>query len=226
LLNLDLCGRKGAPLKLLCLGAHSDDIEIGCGATVLALLEKYSEAEVQWVVFSGEGVRAQEAIDSADLFLSRAGKKQVRVWTYRDSYFPAQWQEIKQSFNELKSFAPDLVLTHYREDLHQDHRVISDLTWNAFRDQLILEYEVPKWDGDLGRPNFYVPVDQRLCRMKVDNLIAAFKSQAGKHWFDQETFFSLLRIRGLEVNARDRYAEAFYARKMSFDSSMVCPADE
>lgn len=224
MLNLDLCARKDVPVKLLCLGAHSDDIEIGCGGTVLALLEKHPEAEVKWVVFSGQVIRAQEARDSAELFLAKAGQKTVVLHDFRDSFFPAQWEAIKESVNGLRSFSPDLVLTHFRDDLHQDHRVISDLTWNAFRDHLVLEYEIPKWDGDLGRPNFYVPLERRVCELKVSNLLTAFKSQAGKHWFDNETFFSLLRLRGVEANALGRYAEAFYARKLSLDSMAVCPA--
>lgn len=225
MLKLDLCRRNDAPLKLLCLGAHSDDIEIGCGGTILALLEKYPDVDVQWVVFSGEGVRAQEARDSAELFLARAGKRTISVQGFRDSFFPSQWEAIKLSMNQIKAFAPDLVLTHYRDDLHQDHRVISELGWNAFRDQMVLEYEIPKWDGDLGRPNFYVPLERRVCELKASNLLAAFKSQAGKHWFDNETFFSLMRLRGVEANAPGRYAEAFYARKLSLDSLPICPAD-
>lgn len=224
MLNLDLCCKKDRPLKVLCLGAHSDDIEIGCGGTVLALQEKYPNIEIRWVVFSGSQTRAEEAHHSAELFLARLARKQIEVRTFRDSYFPAQWEEIKNACAELKPFAPDLVLTHYRDDLHQDHRVISELTWNAFRDHMILEYEIPKWDGDLGRPNFYVPIEQRLCHEKIENLLSAFKSQAGKHWFDQETFMSLLRLRGLESNAPERYAEAFYARKLALDSLAVCPA--
>lgn len=226
MLNFDLCRRKDAPLKLLCLGAHSDDIEIGCGGTVLALLEKYPAVEVKWVVFSGEGVRAREARDSAELFLERAVQKTVVVNEFRDSFFPAQWEAIKESFEGLKSFSPDLVFTHFRDDLHQDHRVISDLTWNAFRDHLVLEYEIPKWDGDFGNPNAYVPLERRLCELKINNLLKAFKSQAGKHWFDNETFLSLMRLRGVEANAPGRYAEAFYARKFSLDSMAVCPAGE
>jgi len=223
LLNIDLCSRKDAQLKLLCVGAHSDDIEIGCGGTVLAFLEKYSDVEVQWVVFSGPGNRAEEARESAGLFLKQAARNNVIVHSFRDSFFPAQWQEIKNVFNGLKPFAPDIVLTHYRDDLHQDHRVISDLTWNAFRDHVVLEYEIPKWDGDLGRPNFYTPLDARLCERKVDYLLSAFKSQREKHWFDRETFMSMLRIRGLEANSPGRYAEAFYARKLSLDSFAPCP---
>lgn len=226
MLKLDLCRRKDAPLRLLCLGAHSDDIEIGCGGTVLALLEKYAAVEVKWVVFSGEGVRAQEARESAELFLQKAVQKSVVLHKFRDSFFPAQWEPIKETFNGLKSFSPDLVLTHFRDDLHQDHRVVSDLTWNAFRDHLVLEYEIPKWDGDLGRPNFYVPLERQVCELKITNLLKAFKSQAGKHWFDNETFFSLLRLRGVEANAPSRYAEAFYARKLSLDSMAVCPAEQ
>lgn len=224
MLNFDLCKRKDAPLKLLCLGAHSDDIEIGCGGSVLALLEKYPQVEVQWVVFSGQGPRSREARESAELFLTRAAKKDVQVHDYPDTYFPAHWEAIKQAFNGLKRFTPDLVFTHHRDDFHQDHRVISELTWNAFRDQIVLEYEIPKWDGDLGRPNFYVPLDRRLCELKIENLLKAFKSQAGRHWFDSETFLSLLRLRGVEASAPGRYAEAFYARKLAFDSVAICPA--
>lgn len=200
-----------SPRKVLCLGAHSDDIEIGCGGTILRLAER-GELEVYWVVFSSGPVRAEEARRSAARFLEGVPHT-VRVLEFRDTFFPAQWALVKETFQRIASeFAPDLIFTHAREDRHQDHRVISDLTWNAWRDRLILEYEIPKWDGDLGTPNVYVRLEERHVRRKVEILLEAFPSQRGKHWFDAETFNALMRLRGLE--AATRYAEAFYGRKL------------
>jgi LmbE family N-acetylglucosaminyl deacetylase len=207
-LKLDLKGAK----NLLFLGAHSDDIEIGCGGTILTLAETYPGLSVFWTVFSAEGKRRQEARSSADLFLKRVGASKVVVKQFRMSYFPAQLDRIKTYFESLKSFSPDIIFTHYRDDRHQDHRVISDLAWNTFRDHLILEYEIPKYDGDLGTPNLFVPLDPVICRRKTQYLSRAFSSQKDKHWFSADTFMALMRLRGMECAAA--YAEAFYCRKM------------
>jgi LmbE family N-acetylglucosaminyl deacetylase len=199
---------------VLCLGAHSDDIEIGCGGAVLTLLDRYEQVAVRWVVFSASEERAREARRSADAFLARAGERDVVVKGYRDGFFPFQGAQIKEDFEALKrEFSPDLVFTHYRDDRHQDHRLISDLTWNTFRNHLILEYEIPKYDGDLGSPNFFVQLDESVCSRKVRNLIDSFLSQREKMWFDEQTFLAMLRLRGMEANSPTRYAEAFYCRK-------------
>jgi len=206
--------REGGPRRLLALGAHCDDIEIGCGGTVLSLLQRYENVSVRWVVFSADEVRAREARDSAAAFLARAGEKEVVVKNYRDGFFPFVGAQIKDDFEALKrEFNPDLVLTHYRDDRHQDHRLISDLTWNTFRNHLVLEYEIPKYDGDLGRPNFFVPLDETVCARKVRNLLDSFRSQGQKQWFDEQTFLAILRLRGMEANSPTRFAEAYYCRK-------------
>jgi len=204
---------------ILCLGAHSDDIEIGAGATVLRLVRENPRARVVWVVLAAAGRRGDEARTSAARFLAGVGGNGVRaevvLQAFRDGHFPAQWAEIKAFFETLKAFAPDLVLTHYGKDLHQDHRVVSELTWNSFRDQLILEYEIPKWDGGLGSPNLFVPARVADADAKIAALMECFPTQAGKHWFDDLTFRGLMRLRGLECAAPEGLAEAFYARKVS-----------
>jgi LmbE family N-acetylglucosaminyl deacetylase len=210
---LDLLRSTTSPLRVLCLGAHSDDIEIGCGGLILRLLQGRRPVDVDWVVLSATGRREQEARRSAGLFLRGARRRQVIVKDFRDGFFSYD-RAIKETFEELKRGAtPDVVLTHYRTDRHQDHRVVSDLTWNTFRDHLVLEYEIPKWDGDLGAPNCFVPLDRRTCERKVKLLKDAFGTQRSKDWFTSETFLGLMRLRGMECRARDGYAEAFYARK-------------
>jgi len=200
--------------RLLFLGAHSDDIEIGCGGTILRLTKKNPELEIVWVTFSAEGNRRREARSSAQLFLKDAGQSKIVFKRFRTSFFPAQEESIKKSFETLKrSFNPDIVFTHYREDRHQDHRLLSDLTWNTFRDHFILEYEIPKYDGDLGIPNLFVPLDGAVCRRKVQHLCRIFCTQKSKHWFSEDTFLALMRLRGVECASR--YAEAFHCRKMT-----------
>jgi LmbE family N-acetylglucosaminyl deacetylase len=196
------------------LGAHSDDIEIGCGGTILALLDRYPHVSIRWVVFSATEDRACEARDSAAAFLASAGEKEVVVKSYRDGFFPFLGAQIKDEFEAIKrDFVPDLILTHFRDDRHQDHRLVSDLTWNTFRNHLILEYEIPKYDGDLGQPNFFVPLEEAICSRKIRTLTDCFRSQRGKQWFDEQTFSALMRLRGMEANSPTRYAEAFYCRK-------------
>ena len=214
MLNLSLCKPADTVFRVLCLGAHSDDIEIGCGGTILALLEQYDNVVIDWIVFSSNEVRACEARESADAFLGRARGKKIEVKQHRDGFFPFLGAQIKDDFEALKrECSPDLVLTHYRDDRHQDHRLISDLTWNTFRDHLILEYEIPKYDGDLGSPNFFVPLQETVCSRKIRHIVESFKSQRQKQWFDEETFLAILRLRGMEANSPTRYAEAFYCRK-------------
>jgi LmbE family N-acetylglucosaminyl deacetylase len=211
--------RKGfdSPLKILCLGAHSDDIEIGCAGTIFKLLEVYNRTTVHWVVLGATLERASEARKSADAILRKAEAKVVVIRDFKNSFFPYCGGEIKEYFEQIKSaFIPDLILTHYRNDLHQDHRVISELTWNAFRDQFILEYEIPKYDGDLGSPNAFVHLEESIVQRKLDLILGNFKSQRDRQWFDQDTFLAILRLRGMESNSPSRYAEAFYCRKILF----------
>lgn len=213
--RLSLSGDPDYSPQILCLGAHSDDIEIGCGGTILKLLKTYPNARVTWVVFSGKGSRVDEAQASAESFLAGIEEKQIFVKDFRDGFFPYTGAEIKDYFETLKPLSePDIIFTHYREDRHQDHRVISDLTWNTFRDHFILEYEIPKFDGDLGSPNFYMHLDREICQEKVALLIKHFGTQANKHWFTEETFLAILRLRGIECRAPEQYAEAFYGRKI------------
>jgi LmbE family N-acetylglucosaminyl deacetylase len=209
--------RNTPDLKLLCLGAHSDDIEIGCGGTVLRLLEENPSAEVCWVVLGAGGERKAEATRSAQLFLAGTQRKDIVVKEFRDGYFPYSGGEIKDFFEGLKRrFSPDLILTHYRKDLHQDHRVVSDLTWNTFRNHLILEYEIIKYDGDLGAPNYFVHLTESTAKRKIQMLMECFKTQRDKNWFSEDSFYSILRLRGLESNAPEKYAEAYYARKVVY----------
>jgi LmbE family N-acetylglucosaminyl deacetylase len=203
--------------RLLCLGAHGDDIEIGCGGTILRFLKELKYVEIYWVVFGANGQRRIEAKKSARLFLENAKKKEIIVETFRDGFFPYAGTKIKEYFESLKkSVSPDLIFTHYRNDLHQDHRMISELTWNTFRNHLILEYEILKYDGDLGAPNLFVHLDKRICQKKIKFIRNCFKSQWNRNWFTEDAFLSTLRVRGVESNAPEKYSEAFYCRKIVF----------
>jgi LmbE family N-acetylglucosaminyl deacetylase len=202
--------------RVLALGSHSDDIEIGCGATLLALTGARPEVEVTWVVLGAEGRREHEARASAEAFTAGASHSEVVVHGFRDGFFPYIGGEVKDVFEELKGrLEPDLILTHARHDLHQDHRLVCELTWNTWRNHLILEYEIPKYDGDLGTPNVFVPVSEDVAREKVRLVLEAFESQSEKHWFDEELFLGLMRVRGMEGRSRSGYAEAFTCRKLS-----------
>jgi LmbE family N-acetylglucosaminyl deacetylase len=215
LVSLEFQRTSHTPLRVLCLGAHSDDIEIGCGGLILRLLGQRRRVELDWMVFSAAAAREHEARQSAALFLRGAARQRVTIHGFRDGFFPYDGGEIKKIFETLKDEArPDLILTHYRDDRHQDHRVLSELTWNTFRNHFILEYEIPKFDGDLGAPNCFVPLKRSACLRKVKYLNAVFGSQRDKHWFSEETFMALMRLRGMECRAADGYAEAFYARKL------------
>ncbi len=201
--------------SILCLGAHSDDIEIGCGGTIRKLLRERPDLSVVWVVFSAEGARSREAKASAETFLQGVGSRKIIVKNFRASFFPFQAEAIKEFIEELKArFQPDVVFTHYREDRHQDHRVLSDLAWNTWRDHVILEYEIPKFDGDLGTPNVFVELAADICREKSKHICSYFQTQNNKHWFSPDTFLSLMRLRGVECASKTKYAEAFYARKV------------
>jgi LmbE family N-acetylglucosaminyl deacetylase len=214
MLTLTLPEKNSGPLKILCLGSHSDDIEIGCGGTILRLLSGQQEIEVSWVVFGSSSKRDQEARDSAARFLVQAKNKNVVVKNFRDGFFPFEGAQIKDYFEELKAVSPDLIFTHTRKDAHQDHRLIAELTWNTFRNHLILEYEIPKYDGDMGQPNLFVPLDQEIYEKKVRYILEAFETQRSKQWFGKDTFLALMRLRGMECVAPSGYAEAFYCRKL------------
>lgn len=211
MLALDLA-RPGKALSILAIGAHSDDIEIGAGGAILSWIVSGAEVSVDWCVASAAGGRAEEARASAADFLGGAARADVHLAEFRDGYLPAERSAVKDWVEGLKALSPDVILTHQRNDAHQDHRLISELTWNTFRDHLILEYEIPKWDGDLGQPNAYVPLTDAILSRKIELLHRHFGSQRSKAWFDDETFRGLARIRGVEC--RTRYAEAFYARKL------------
>jgi LmbE family N-acetylglucosaminyl deacetylase len=213
-IRLSVPRKVADPITVLCLGAHSDDIEIGCGGTLLHFKKTFPRMRFHWVVFSAPGLRGQEAAKAAELFTSGCDKEIV-LKKYRDGFLPYHGGEVKDFFEELKSQVnPDLIFTHWQGDAHQDHRLLSDLTWNTFRNHLILEYEIPKYDGDMGRPNLFVPLDAPVYENKVDYLFEAFESQHSKQWFDREIFLGLMRIRGMESNSPSGYAEAFHARKV------------
>ncbi len=227
MMPLFLGGHGSRLSRVLCLGAHPDDLEIGCGGTVLSILGLNRGLEVNWVVFSGaDGPREREARVGASLVLGGAARSEIQVLGFRDGFFPFQGAEIKEQFENLKArVSPDLVLTHWGGDGHQDHRLISDLTWNTFRDHLVLEYEVPKYDGDMGNPNIFVPMTEELREEKIQILLKTFESQRDKRWFTRDTFQGLMRLRGVQCAAPTGYAEGFFARKVTlspaFDSSLA-----
>ncbi len=215
MLELTIEPDRASPLHVLCLGAHADDIEIGCGGTVLQLAESHSDLRVSWVALSAHGERRKEGAESAERFLEGVGAKSVVLKEFRDGFFPYQGALVKEFFEQLKSeVSPDLILTHYRADLHQDHRLVCDLTWNTFRNHLILEYEIPKYDGDLGIPNVFASLSASICERKTAYLLEHYASQREKSWFSAETFRAMLRLRGIEAGSGTGYAEAFYGRKL------------
>lgn len=214
MIHLNLPQAADKPLQILCLGAHSDDIEIGCGGTVLQLARRYPGCQFHWVVFSAAGVRESEARSAASMFVSSDLLRGPVIKTFQDGFMPFVGEEVKTVFEELKAISPDIVFTHNRKDAHQDHRLIAELTWNTFRNHFILEYEIPKYDGDMGQPSVFVPLDAEIYHKKVQNIMDAFQSQHSKHWFQPETFLSIMRLRGMECNSSSGYAEAFYCRKL------------
>ena len=214
MIHLRLDSEADRPLIVLCLGSHSDDIEIGCGGTILQLASQYPNSQFHWAVFSATGVREAEARRAAQLFAGPRLNGPL-LKTFQDGFMPYVGSDVKAVFEgELKQIAPDLIFTHYGKDAHQDHRLISELTWNTFRDHMILEYEIPKYDGDLGQPSVYVPLRQDTCENKVQFIMDAFQSQRTKRWFEESTFMALMRLRGMECNATSGHAEAFYSRKL------------
>jgi LmbE family N-acetylglucosaminyl deacetylase len=211
--------KLGGVTRVLCLGAHSDDIEIGCGGTVLRLIESSAKIEFYWMVLSSNPERANEAERSARAFLRRARTKTIVVKSFRDGFLPYIGTPVKECFEELKkAFVPDVIFTHFRHDLHQDHRFVCELTWNTFRNHFILEYEIPKYDGDLRSPNFFVPLSESICRRKVQGLMRYFGTQRDREWFSEDLFHGLMRLRGVEAASPTCYAEAFHCRKMLLDS--------
>jgi len=218
MIGLNISKPTHAPLHVLCLGAHADDIEIGCGGTLLQLKERWKHITFHWVVFSADGIRLNEAREAASLFTANC-ECIAEIKEYRDSFMSYYGASVKEVFEDLKKrIDPDLVFTHWQGDAHQDHRLIAELTWNTFRNNLILEYEIPKYDGDLGRPNVFIHLTLNSCEEKVSNLLKVFKSQRPKSWFSAETFLGLMRLRGIESNSASGYAEAFYARKVVLTS--------
>ena len=208
-------GPAGGPLEILCLGAHSDDIEIGCGGTLLRLLEEHPGSRVRWVVFTAAGEREHEASESARAFLHNAGSATVEIEQHRESHFPSQLGEIKQSFERLKGeLSPQLIFTHRLTDRHQDHRVVAELTWNTFRNHLIAQFEIPKYEGDLGSPNCFVPLTRAVAERKVQLIMEYFVSQRSRAWFSPDTFHGLMSVRAVECNAPEGRAEAFHVHKM------------
>jgi LmbE family N-acetylglucosaminyl deacetylase len=220
LIGFDLSKRTKDSVQLLCLGAHSDDIEIGCGGTLLHLKQALPGLKFYWVVFSACGPRGREAEKGAELFTAGC-QKEIVLKDYRDGFLPYNGAQLKDSFEELKNLVhPDVIFVPWGGDAHQDHRLLSELTWNTFRNHLILEYEIPKYDGDMGRPNLFVPLDSPLYQTKIDFLFEAFRSQRSKQWFDRETFLGLMRIRGIESNSPSGYAEAFHVRKVALQIAL------
>ena len=213
MLALSLLAAARQVKRVLAIGCHADDIEIGCGGTLLALTRSQPALHVTWVVLAASGSRAEEARKSASAFLGDASTD-IRVLEFRESFLPYIGGDVKEAFETLKDVEPDLILTHTRHDLHQDHRLACELTWNTFRNHLILEYEIPKYDGDLGTPNVFVPVSGDLAREKARLIHNAFGSQQGKHWFEEDLFLSLMRLRGMEAASPTGYAEAFVCRKL------------
>jgi LmbE family N-acetylglucosaminyl deacetylase len=216
LLRFVLPPERREPLKLLCLGAHADDIEIGCGGTILRLANEIPELHVRWVVFSGSAtVREAEARNSASAFLESIPEQQIEILNFRDGYFPFQGYDIKDHFEVIKrDFVPSFIMTHWQGDAHQDHRLIAELTYNTFRDQVILEYEIPKYESDLGSPNFFAPLSRTQVARKVSYISRYFVSQRKRAWFSEETFLAVARLRGIGCNAPEGLAEAFHCRKM------------
>jgi LmbE family N-acetylglucosaminyl deacetylase len=201
--------------RVLVIGCHADDIEIGCGGTLLTLTRANPDCEIDWVVLAAPGVRDGEARASAEAFLAAASVARIEVHGFRDGFLPYSGREVKELFEDMKGRVdPQVVFTHARHDLHQDHRLACELTWNTFRNNLILEYEIPKVDGDLGSPNVFVPLTEAIVGEKLTLLERHFPSQAMKHWFDRDTFAGLMRLRGMEAIAPERFAEGFTCRKL------------
>jgi LmbE family N-acetylglucosaminyl deacetylase len=200
---------------ILCLGAHCDDIEIGCGGTLIEMRKSHPQLRFVWVVFSGDDIRERETRAAAAALLGAGANVAVEVLDFRGSYFPYCGAAIKDAFEVVRArVTPDLVMTHYLADRHQDHRLIAELTWNAFRSHAILEYEIPKYEGDLAQPGVYSPLSPATVDLKISTLLQCFPSQRDHQWFDADLFRGHLRLRGIECNSPTRHAEAFHGRKL------------
>ncbi len=218
MLDLAFDRRTQRTLSILCVGAHCDDIEIGCGATLRVLQGRGQRLMIDWVVLSGSGERRKETQRAMRLLVRPRCRGELRFGDFPDGRFPAAYAEIKRFCESLKDRPnPDLILCHERQDRHQDHRVVNEMVWSTFRDHMVLEYEIPKWDGGLGQPNVYVPVAATDAASKVDALMKSYASQTDKHWYTRDTFMALLRLRGLECRSPSGYAEAFHGRKLRFN---------
>lgn len=205
----------GPGLRVLAIGAHSDDIEIGAGGTILRLISENLIAEARWIVLSANGEREKEARAGAAAFLDGVERVEVIVANFRDGFFPYLGTAVKDHFEDHReSFEPDLILTHRRDDLHQDHRLVGELTWNTYRSHLIIEYEIPKYDLDPATPNLYVTLTEATCNRKIELLSETFRTQASRPWFDPDAFRAQLRLRGMECRAESRFAEAFTCQKV------------
>lgn len=217
MLDLILDGRERQALRVLCVGAHCDDIEIGCGATLRVIQDGARRSTIDWVVLSGTAARRRETQRAMRMLVRPACRGTLRFGDFPDGRFPAVYAEIKNFCEALKASPdPDLILCHERDDRHQDHRVVNEMIWNTFRDHVVLEYEIPKWDGGLGQPNVYVPLNAKAADAKVDALMKSYRSQANRDWFTRKTFVAMLRLRGLECRSPSGYAEAFHGRKLRF----------
>lgn len=208
---------KWNPLRsVLCLGAHADDIEIGCGATLLELQQSQPDVKIDWVVFSSNPVRAAEAQSSFTEWVGERNRGELRIYSFEDTLFPVQRRELKERFQTISmGVSPDLIFTHRIEDAHQDHRLVAELTWNTFRDHSILEYEIAKYEGDLGKPNVYVPISEPNANRKLQGLMRLYPSQHEKPWYSTETFRALMSLRTIECRSSSGFAEAFYGRKIT-----------
>jgi LmbE family N-acetylglucosaminyl deacetylase len=213
---------EGHPLTLLCIGAHSDDLEIGCAGSVLSWLSSSRTINVVRVVLAADEDRAREARKSANALLRRAAKTEILLGGFLDGSLPAQYRDVKEFFESIKSRKADIILTHRLEDRHQDHRLASELTWNTWRNHMILEYEILKYEGDLGQPNVFVPLPKSIMRRKVAHLERHFPTQHSKTWFSADNFEALARLRGLESRSASGFAEAFYARKITLSQTLDC----
>ena len=215
---LALAPQLGAgPLRVLCVGAHCDDIDIGCGGTLLTLQRRKGDIRIDWAILSGGAERRREAARAMSLFVKPANRGELLFGDFVDGRLPAQYLEVKNFFESLKRLpVPQLILCHERDDRHQDHRIVNEMVWNTFRDHLVLEYEIPKWDGGLGNPNVYVAISRAHAQAKAKALLKAYATQAQRDWFTAETFMAMLRMRGIECRSSSGYAEAFYGRKLQF----------
>ena len=212
MISFPLAAPEGRPLSVLALGAHPDDIEIAAGGTLLSLAERHPGLHVRYVLMTGTQERQLEARAAARAFTPGA-ELEVELHNLPDGRLPAVWGQVKEILAVLaRSVRPDVILAPSPGDAHQDHRTVGELVPTAFRDQLYLGYEVPKWDGDLARPNTYFPLSDEIACRKVELLDKSYPSQRGRDWWDEETFLALARLRGMECRAR--YAEAFTCAKL------------